>query len=229
MSQLCVDEQLRTEETERYFDASSIGIQPRVNQHIKRIFDCIISALLIILTFPCLLLIAVAIKWESPGPILFVQKRRGAHGSVFWVYKFRSMFTQLTDANCATQCQTDDPRVTVVGAFIRRHGLDELPQLFNVLMGKMSIVGPRPHALGTNIDGSLLHEISDLYYARYVVKPGITGWAQINGSRGNLRTADDLRTRIHYDLHYIENWSIWLDMKIILSTPARLIKDDALL
>ena len=139
------------------------------------------------------------------------------------------MFTHLTDFNCAVQCQTNDLRVTTVGAFIRRHGLDELPQLFNVLLGQMSVVGPRPHALETSIDGYLLQELSDLYTSRYLVKPGITGWAQINGSRGTLRTAKDLKDRIAFDLYYIENWSIWLDLKIIVSTPARLIRDVALL
>jgi lipopolysaccharide/colanic/teichoic acid biosynthesis glycosyltransferase len=225
MVQTCIDEQIRADSAMRYFRSSKLEPRIQVNQRSKRFLDIVISSILIIITLPCLLLIAVAIKLESPGPILFVQQRRGANGSVFRIFKFRSMFTQLTDANCVTQCQSNDSRVTAVGAFIRRHGLDELPQLFNVLIGRMSIVGPRPHALGTNIDGHLLHEISDVYNARYVVKPGITGWAQINGSRGSLRTAEDLRGRIALDLYYIENWSIWLDIKIIAFTPARLIRE----
>ena len=228
MERVCIDKQVQIDGTMPYIYIGSLDARILINQHVKRIEDLIFSSILIILLSPCLALIAIAIKLECTGPVLFVQRRRGLNGAVFSVFKFRSMFMQMADANCVTQCESNDPRVTALGAFLRRHGLDELPQLFNVLMGQMSIVGPRPHAPGTNIKGHLLHEISDLYDARHVVKPGITGWAQINGSRGSLRTTDDLKTRISYDLYYIANWSIWFDLKIIAFTPIRLIRDRTL-
>jgi lipopolysaccharide/colanic/teichoic acid biosynthesis glycosyltransferase len=201
------------------------GRMTPLQRRCKRLGDIILASLLLVALSPCLLLIAALIKTASPGPVLFTQLRRGENGSTFRLYKFRSMFLAATDHDCAAQSSRDDPRVTAVGAVLRRHSLDELPQLLNVLFGQMSIVGPRPHALGTNINGRPLQEFSAHYAARYAIKPGITGWAQVNGCRGILDTPDQLRSRISYDLYYIDNWSFMLDLKILLLTVKAVIYD----
>ena len=185
------------------------------NGIIKRAEDVIISSTLLLLIAPLLLLIAAAIKLDSKGPVIFKQRRHGFNNDVFEVYKFRSMKVADSTSSEVKQATRNDFRVTGVGKFLRRTSLDELPQLFNVLRGNMSVVGPRPHAVQHNIEFSSI--ISD-YFARHNVKPGITGWAQVNGLRGETNTVDKMHRRVEYDLHYIENWSLSLDLKIILKT-----------
>ncbi|MCE2566127.1 exopolysaccharide biosynthesis polyprenyl glycosylphosphotransferase [Komagataeibacter sp. FNDCF1] len=187
----------------------------------KRAFDLTVGALLLFALSPVLLLVALAIKLDSRGPVLFCQPRQGFNNLYFNVFKFRSMYTDMSDRDAARQTSRTDPRVTRVGRWIRRLSIDELPQLLNVLRGEMSLVGPRPHAPQTRAGGQLLHEAMEEYVARHRVQPGITGWAQINGSRGELVTRDDLRRRVVLDLEYIRAWSIWLDIKIIFLTIKR--------
>ena len=170
---------------------------------------------------PLLLIIAVAIKLDSPGPVLFRQKRRGLNNQPFMVFKFRSMFVHLSDIEASRQTTRNDPRVTRVGKWLRRLSLDELPQLLNVLRREMSLVGPRPHALNMRIEGELLDVASGDYLLRYSVKPGITGWAQVNGVRGEVVRLEDLRKRIEYDLEYIRRWSVRFDLKILFLTATR--------
>lgn len=182
---------------------------------IKRLEDLVISTLVLVLISPLLLLIAAAIKLDSKGPVIFKQRRHGFNNQVFEVYKFRSMTVDDSHSGDTTQATRNDRRITAVGRFLRRSSLDELPQLFNVLIGDMSIVGPRPHAVQHNIEfGGIISE----YYARHNVKPGITGWAQVNGLRGETDTIDKMNRRVEFDLHYIEHWSLLLDLKIVLMT-----------
>ena len=185
---------------------------------IKRIEDIVLGGLLLILFTPILICISVAIRQASPGPALFIQERRGRHLRRFWCFKFRTMWCEMTDHEAHEQTRSGDPRVTRFGAFLRHHSLDELPQLINVVLGHMSLCGPRPHALGTKIDGVLLEHINGQYLSRYCVKPGITGWAQVNGWRGILDTPEKLAKRLEYDLYYVQNWSLWLDMRILART-----------
>lgn len=191
----------------------------------KRGEDFLLSIFFIVVGSPLLLIIALLIKIDSPGPIFFLQPRRGLNGRPFKCVKFRTMYTHASDVECRQQTGRDDPRVTRVGKILRRRSLDELPQLFNVLIGQMSIVGPRPHALGTSIDGRLLEHVVDDYMLRYQVKPGITGWAQVNGSRGALDTAEKLNRRVELDIYYINKWSVWLDIRIVVRTMFCLIDD----
>jgi lipopolysaccharide/colanic/teichoic acid biosynthesis glycosyltransferase len=185
---------------------------------IKRIIDIVLSLLLLVLTFPVMIVIALVIKVETSGPVLFVQYRYGLNGKAIKVYKYRTMYYAMTDEYCKHQTTRADPRVTRAGAFLRRRGLDELPQLLNVFWGNMSLVGPRPHALMTSIDGRLLGDIIDCYTYRHRMKPGITGWAQVNGWRGEIDAVHKLVKRLEYDLYYVENWSLWLDLKVLLKT-----------
>ncbi|MGP1394944.1 MAG: undecaprenyl-phosphate glucose phosphotransferase [Inquilinaceae bacterium] len=185
---------------------------------LKTIEDRVIATAILLLIAPLLAVIALAIKFDSSGPVLFRQKRYGFNNKLIDVFKFRTMYHNLSDQDCAVQTVRNDPRVTRVGAFLRRTSLDELPQLFNVLIGDMSVVGPRPHAVATKAAGSLFEEVVNDYAARHKVKPGITGWAQVNGWRGETDTVDKIVNRVEYDLYYIENWSIWLDLWIIFRT-----------
>lgn len=171
-------------------------------------------------------LIALAIKLDSSGPVLFRQKRQGFNDNPIEVWKFRSMQDHQADVNGLVQATKEDPRVTRVGRFLRRTSLDELPQLFNVLRGEMSIVGPRPHEPTTKAKGHLFEEIVDQYAARHRVKPGITGWAQVNGWRGETDTLDKIQKRVEHDLYYIDNWSIWLDLMILGKTLVVVLKGD---
>ncbi|GGJ10829.1 Capsular polysaccharide biosynthesis protein [Pseudomonas avellanae] len=180
----------------------------------KRAEDILLSSLILLLIAVPLLLIAAAIKLTSTGPVLFRQRRYGLDGRSIMVWKFRSMIVQ-DKAEGVRQATRNDIRVTPLGAFLRRTSLDELPQFFNVLHGEMSIVGPRPHAVAHN--EQYRKQVSG-YMLRHKVKPGITGWAQINGWRGETDTLDKMRMRVEFDLEYIEHWSIWLDLKIILLT-----------
>lgn len=183
----------------------------------KRLEDIVLGTLILILITIPMLIIALGVKLTSPGPVLFRQRRYGLNGKVVEVWKFRSMQV-MEDGQNVPQAQKDDPRVTPFGAFLRRTSLDELPQFINVLQGHMSIVGPRPHAIAHNEEyRRLIHG----YMLRHKVKPGITGWAQINGWRGETDTVEKMEGRIECDLHYIHNWSLWLDIKIIVLTVFR--------
>lgn len=193
---------------------------------VKATFDKVIAALAIVALSPVMLLTALAIRLDSKGPVLFRQKRLGFNNELVEVYKFRSMYVDQSDANAARLATKDDPRVTKVGRFIRKTSLDELPQLFNVLIGTLSLVGPRPHALQAKAANRLYHEVVDGYFARHKVKPGITGWAQINGWRGETDTAEKLEQRVAHDLYYIENWSLLLDAYILFKTPFALLKTE---
>jgi Undecaprenyl-phosphate glucose phosphotransferase len=184
----------------------------------KAVEDRLVAALLIVLLFPVLLLIACLIKLDSSGPIFFHQRRYGFNNELIEILKFRTMYHHERDANCEQQTRRNDPRVTAVGRLLRRTSLDELPQLFNVLFGEMSIVGPRPHATATKADGILFEDATKHYWARHRVKPGITGWAQINGWRGETHTIGDIQNRLEHDLYYIAHWSLIFDFIIILRT-----------
>ena len=197
-----------------------------VGETIKRAEDLLIGMAMIVLVSWLLIIVAVAVKLTSRGPVLFRQNRRGRYNTTFGCLKFRTMHVEHTDHHSTEQTREDDPRVTVIGRFLRRHSLDELPQLFNVISGHMSLVGPRPHALGTSIDGLLLPDVCDKYILRYHVKPGITGWAQINGWRGILDTREKLEKRVEHDLHYIAHWSLMLDLKILIRTFTCLFADE---
>ena len=192
----------------------------------KWIFDKTVGALALTLLAPLMLLIAAAIKLDSRGPVFFRQKRYGFNNELIEVFKFRSMYTDRCDANASKLVTKDDPRVTRVGRFIRKTSIDELPQLFNVLLGNLSLVGPRPHALQAKAAGDLYDSVVDGYFARHKVKPGITGWAQINGWRGETDTPEKIQKRVECDLYYIENWSLLLDAYILLKTPFALLKSE---
>ena len=188
--------------------------------------DYLLGTLFLILLSPLLLIIALAIKLDSPGPTLFRQRRLGFNNNPIEVWKFRSMHADKEDPDCLVQVTKDDPRVTRVGRLLCRTSFDELPQLANVLRGEMSIVGPRPHAPGTRARGQLFEEVVERYAARHRVKPGITGWAQVNGWRGETNTLEKIQKRVEYDLYYIDNWSIWFDLRIIARTVAVLLRDN---
>ncbi|EGQ7757688.1 undecaprenyl-phosphate glucose phosphotransferase [Vibrio vulnificus] len=185
-----------------------------VGAFFKRVEDLVIGSLITLLILPVLVAVAIGVKLSSPGPVLFKQDRYGLGGKKIKVWKFRSMRVMENDA-VVTQATKNDPRVTKFGAFIRRTSLDELPQFINVLQGSMSIVGPRPHAVAHNEEYRVL---VDNYMIRHKIKPGITGWAQINGYRGETETVDKMEKRIQYDIQYMQNWSLWLDIKIIFMT-----------
>ncbi len=196
------------------------------SQLLKEIEDRILAVLLLVFLAPLLCVIATAIKLDSPGPVLFRQKRHGLNHNLIDVWKFRTMYVDQTDCDCHRQTLRNDPRVTRVGRFLRRSSLDELPQLFNVLFGDMSIVGPRPHAVATKAEGKLFEEVVERYAARHRVKPGITGWAQVNGWRGETDTVEKIRKRVEYDLYYIDHWSVWFDVRILALTALVLWRDD---
>jgi Undecaprenyl-phosphate glucose phosphotransferase len=189
----------------------------------KSAFDKTAAALALVLFAPVMALVALAIRLESKGPVLFKQKRYGFNNELIEVYKFRSMYTDRCDATASQLVTKDDPRVTRVGRIIRKSSLDELPQFFNVLTGQLSLVGPRPHAVQAKAADTLYPDVVDGYFARHKVKPGITGWAQINGWRGETDTSEKIQKRVEHDLYYIENWSLWFDIQILAKTPASLL------
>ncbi len=194
---------------------------------LKWLFDKLVGSLLLIVLSPVMLAVAVAVKLTSRGPVLFRQKRYGFNNEPIEVLKFRSMYIEQTDARADRLVTRNDPRVTPVGRFIRRASLDELPQLFNVVFkGDLSIVGPRPHAIHAKAENRLYDQVVDGYFARHRMKPGITGWAQINGWRGETDTQEKIQRRVEHDLHYIENWSIWFDLLILLRTPVSLLRGE---
>jgi exopolysaccharide biosynthesis polyprenyl glycosylphosphotransferase len=191
---------------------------------VKRSEDIVLASLILVLTIPVMLLVSLLIKVESPGPILFRQSRFGYDDTVIGVLKFRTMYMNQGDLTGANGTVPGDVRVTRVGRIVRKLSLDELPQLINVLAGEMSLVGPRAHAVAMQVCGSLYHEAFDEYCARHRVKPGITGWAQVHGYRGPVDTYEKARARLKYDLEYIENWSLWMDLKILVRTFGTVIR-----
>jgi len=193
----------------------------------KWLLDKLIGGLALILLLPLMALVAIAIKLDSRGPVLFKQKRYGFNNDLIEVYKFRSMRTDAADATASKLVSKGDPRVTRVGRFIRKTSLDELPQLFNVVFkGNLSLVGPRPHAVNAKAEARLYDEAVDGYFARHRVKPGITGWAQINGWRGETDTHEKIKQRVEHDLAYIEDWSVLFDLYILARTPFALLKTE---
>lgn len=192
----------------------------------KWVFDKIVALLALILLSPIMLVTAIAIKLETKGPVFFRQDRHGFNNELIKIYKFRSMRTDMADASAAKLVTKDDPRVTRVGRFIRKTSIDELPQLINVLKGELSIVGPRPHALQAKADNQLYYDAVEGYFARHRVKPGMTGWAQVNGWRGETDTIDKIMNRVNHDLYYIEHWSILFDLYILVVTPFQLFNSE---
>ena len=182
---------------------------------LKSVEDLVLSVLILVAIAPILAVIAVAIKLDSPGPVFFRQPRNGWSGKTFRIWKFRSMYVHPVENGVVQQAQKNDPRVTRVGRFLRRTSLDELPQIFNVLSGEMSLVGPRPHAVQHDVEYS--QRITE-YFARLNIKPGITGLAQVRGYRGETRTVEQMAQRVESDIEYINNWSLWLDLTILLRT-----------
>jgi Undecaprenyl-phosphate glucose phosphotransferase len=186
----------------------------KVEQTLKRVCDVLFAGAAVVIISPLLLLTALAIKLDSAGPVIFKQRRNGFNGSTFYMYKFRTMHV-LEDGEHIIQASRDDPRVTRIGRWLRQLSIDELPQLFNVLRGDMSIIGPRPHALAHD---KHYQDLVANYAFRHHVKPGITGWAQVNGLRGETPTVDSMAERIKHDLWYIDHWNLWLDLKIFFRT-----------
>jgi Undecaprenyl-phosphate glucose phosphotransferase len=190
---------------------------------LKTLEDKIIASVALFFLLPVFAAVALAVKWESKGPVFFRQKRYGFNNELIEVYKFRSMYTDVADIDARKLVTKDDPRVTRVGRIIRKTSLDELPQLFNVLKGELCLVGPRPHATMASAAGNLYETVVDGYFARHKVKPGMTGWAQINGWRGETDTAEKIERRVEHDLYYIENWSLTFDLYILARTPIALL------
>jgi putative colanic acid biosynthesis UDP-glucose lipid carrier transferase len=180
----------------------------------KRAIDIVLSSTALLLTWPLMLAIAIAVKITSSGPVLFKQRRYGLHGEEIRVYKFRTM-TVCEDGPLVVQAAKQDGRITAVGRFLRRTSMDELPQLFNVLQGRMSFVGPRPHAVAHN---EIYRKLISGYMIRHKVRPGMTGWAQVHGLRGETTAVEQMRLRVQYDLDYLRNWSLWLDFRILIRT-----------
>ena len=187
----------------------------------KRIMDVVGASFALLFLAPLLIAIAIAIKVTSRGPVLFKQRRYGYHNHRFRIFKFRTMYVHLEDATGTRQTTKNDPRVTPLGRFLRNTSLDELPQLINVLIGDMSLVGPRPHVPGMQAAARLYEDLIPYYFHRHMMRPGITGLAQVSGCRGSTVQADAAMDRIDYDLAYIEQWSLWLDLRIILLTIRR--------
>ena len=188
---------------------------------LKRLSDVLLASVILLLVLPVMLIIALLIKLDSPGPVFFSQRRYGLDGQQIWVYKFRSM-AQSAGGTHIAQAKRGDPRITRLGALLRRTSLDELPQFFNVLQGRMSVVGPRPHAVEHN---ELYRQLIKGYMVRHKVRPGVTGWAQVNGQRGETDTLDKMQARIDFDLDYLRHWSLRLDFLIILKTIKLVFKD----
>ena len=192
----------------------------------KRAFDIAFTLVSLAVLWPIMIGAAIAVKMTSSGPILFKQKRHGFNNEIIEVLKFRSMFTNMADQSAIRAVTKGDPRVTPVGRFLRKSSIDELPQLFNVLKGQLSLVGPRPHAISAQTGERKYVDVVESYFARHRVKPGVTGWAQINGLRGELDSDEKIQARTRYDLDYIENWSLFFDLKILFLTPVRLLNTD---
>ena len=205
-----------------YFTVERTGLS-KSELSAKRILDLFVAIIAILLLWPILLIAAVAVKLDSKGPVIFKQRRNGLNGTEFVVFKFRTM-TVLEDGPDVTQASRDDRRVTRIGKFLRRSSIDELPQLFNVLKGDMSVVGPRPHAVAHDIK---YRALIPNYDCRFYVKPGLTGWAQINGLRGETATVQQMDKRVRADLWYINNWSVGLDLIILVRTCFEVLREGA--
>lgn len=217
--------------TTRYWGVSTTliatGQLNAVDRTIKRLFDLGIALPALIVCAPIMLAIGILIKLDSPGPVFFVQARVGKANRMFRMFKFRSMRSDLLDHSASKLTTRNDARVTRIGQFIRKTSLDELPQILNVLRGDMSIVGPRPHATGALAGNALYWEVASEYWSRHAVKPGLTGLAQVRGFRGNTETSDDLINRLQADLAYLDSWSIWRDVMLVLQTFRVLIHRNA--
>jgi len=213
-------------ETSIYYplEARSDGTSRLIQFGVKRAFDVVFSATVLIMLAPLFLLLIALVKLDSPGPAFFSQVRWGKDGKKIRIYKFRSMYSGACDPTGVAQTVQGDKRVTPLGAFLRRSNLDELPQFFNVLIGDMSVIGPRCHAIGMKASGVQYEELVPHYHERHSVRPGLTGLAQVRGWRGPTDKADWAKARIAADLHYIENYSLMLDAKIFVSTIAREVK-----
>jgi polysaccharide biosynthesis protein PslA len=192
---------------------------------VKRAEDIILGTLLLLCALPAMAVIAILVKLDTPGPVLFRQPRYGINNTIFVLLKFRTMHEHLSDVGANIQTSRKDKRVTRVGRLLRSTSLDELPQLFNVLAGSMSIVGPRPHALNTKVHGIPVEDVVPSYHARHRVKPGITGLAQVNGARGELDSIEKVSRRVKYDLDYNDSWSLWLDIRIVCNTVRTVLFD----
>jgi Undecaprenyl-phosphate glucose phosphotransferase len=212
-------------DSSRYGEIAIFGVMSKPLDDVSLVFkwieDKVIASFCLLLTLPVMLLIAGLIKLDSRGPVLFKQKRLGVNNVPFACLKFRTMYEDQTDPLADRQTTRKDARVTRVGRWLRRLSLDELPQLLNVLLGEMSLVGPRPHAPNTRAEGQLFADAVADYAIRHRVKPGITGWAQVNGWRGETTTLEQIEQRVQHDLYYIQNWSLWLDLRILALTPVR--------
>jgi exopolysaccharide biosynthesis polyprenyl glycosylphosphotransferase len=191
---------------------------------VKSLFDRIVGAALLLILSPVLLAVALGVRASSRGPILFRQQRLGFNNEKITVYKFRSLYVEQCDSLARRLVTRDDPRVTPFGRIIRKTSLDELPQLLNVLKGDLSLVGPRPHAASAQAAEWDYDKVVDGYFARHRVKPGITGWAQVNGWRGETDTVEKIQRRVEYDLDYIESWSLLLDIYILALTPLAMLR-----
>ncbi|MBI5112587.1 MAG: undecaprenyl-phosphate glucose phosphotransferase [Rhodovulum sp.] len=196
------------------------------NLVLKSVFDRVVAVLILLAISPVMLATALAIKLDSKGPVFFKQRRLGFNNEVIEVFKFRSLYHEHADPDAKRVVTKGDNRVTRVGRFIRKTSIDELPQLLNVLRGDLSLVGPRPHAIHAPLANKLWDDVVDGYFARHRVRPGITGWAQINGWRGELDSPEKLQQRVEHDLYYIENWSLLFDLYILLRTPFALLKTE---
>ncbi|MCS0505231.1 exopolysaccharide biosynthesis polyprenyl glycosylphosphotransferase [Ancylobacter mangrovi] len=185
---------------------------------LKRMFDLLVASGMLLVAGPVIAVCAVLVKLDSPGPALFVQDRTGRNNRTYRCFKLRTMRTDLTDKHGGISASRGDSRITRIGGFLRRTSLDELPQLFNVLLGDMSLVGPRPHALGSRAEGALFWELVPEYWSRHAMKPGVTGLAQVRGLRGATHCREDIERRVAADLEYINDWSLWLDIKILVMT-----------
>ncbi|WIY51568.1 sugar transferase [Devosia sp. YIM 151766] len=202
----------------RLSDMAAPGVRWRRNSISKRTIDVVLALAGLILLSPLFLVLAILIKRTSPGPVFFRQQREGLDGKLFGVYKFRSMRTELGDQSGLRQAVGGDPRITRLGRFMRRTSLDEMPQLINVLFGDMSLIGPRPHVPGMLAAGMPYRDLAPYYDDRHRVRPGLTGWAQVNGLRGPTTEPQLALARIHHDLAYIQNWSLCLDCRILALT-----------
>ncbi len=205
----------------------SVGPLGLSERFIKRGFDVAVSGVALLALFPMLVLITLLVKLDSPGPILFKQVRIGCRNEMFSIWKFRSMYVEGSDSTGHRSASRDDDRITRIGRIIRKTSIDELPQIINVLRGDMSIVGPRPHALGSRAAEKLFWEVDGRYWQRHSVKPGLTGLAQVRGYRGATPFEGDLRNRLQADLEYLEHWSIWRDIKIVFLTVRVLLHRNA--
>ncbi|WP_225206961.1 sugar transferase [Novosphingobium huizhouense] len=205
----------------------SIGPLGLRNRVAKRIMDLAIAGAALLFLAPLLLVVAAMIKLEDRGPVFFLQQRQGRNNRLFWIYKFRSMRVEKLDASGARSASKDDDRITRIGRFIRSTSIDELPQLLNVLRGDMSIVGPRPHAIGSLAGSKRFWEVDPRYLLRHSLKPGLTGLAQIRGLRGATDSEEDLTNRLQADLEYLDGWTVWRDLRIMLATLTVLVHDRA--